>query len=77
MWSARGHSSDWWVVRSSGVSILNLLVPTSLGSTCLWAAYSKLLPPGGGFSICKAAQRTRLRILSIALVEELKVLDFV
>ena len=40
-----------------GVDILNLLVPTGLGSTCLWAACSQLLPPGGGFSICKTAQR--------------------
>ena len=37
-WSAHGHSSDWWVVRSSGVNIIHLLVPPGLGSTCLWAA---------------------------------------
>jgi len=35
-----------------------------------------LPPPGAHFSICKTAQRTCLRILSIALEEELKVLDF-
>ena len=34
-------------------------------------------PNSGGFSICKTAQRTWLRILSIALEEELKVLNFV
>ena len=31
-----GHSSDWLVVRSLGVSIINLLVPISLESRCLW-----------------------------------------
>ena len=30
-----------------------------------------------GFSVCKTAQRIKLRTLSIALEEELKVLDFV
>ena len=49
MQSARGHSSDLLVVRESVVSIINLLVPTSLGSMCLWAAYGYLLPAGGGF----------------------------
>ena len=43
----------------------------------MWAAYTYLLPPGGGFSTCKTAQGTWLRILSIAFEEELKVLDFV
>ena len=33
-------SSDWLVVRSSGVSIISLPLPTSLASTCLWAIYS-------------------------------------
>ena len=70
-------SSDELVVRQPGVNIINLLVSTSLGSMCLWAAYSYLIPPGGGFSICKTAQTTWLRILSIALEEEPKVLDFV
>ena len=36
----------------------------------------RLLPPGGGFSIYKTAHRTWLRILSVALKKELKVLDF-
>ena len=40
VWSAQGHSSDKLVVRQSGVNIINFLLPTSLGSTCLWAAYS-------------------------------------
>jgi hypothetical protein len=35
-----GHSSNWLVVRSLGVSIINLLVPISLGSASLRAAYS-------------------------------------
>ena len=38
--STGGHSSDGLVVRSSGVNIISLLVPTGLGSTCLWAACS-------------------------------------
>ena len=32
--------------------------------------------PGGGFSVYKTARRIWLRVLSIALEEELKVLDF-
>lgn len=77
MWSAHGHSSDWTVVRLSGVSIVNLLVPTSLESTCLWVAYQQLLPPGGNLSSYKTAQRMWPRILSMALEEGLKVLEFV
>ena len=38
-WSARGHSSDGLVVRWVEASITSLLVPTGLGSTCLWAPY--------------------------------------
>ena len=30
------------------VSVTNLPVSASLGSTCLWAADTELLPPGGG-----------------------------
>ena len=50
------------MVRSLGVSIINLLVPISLGSACLRAAYSNFFHPvgegwGGGFSICKTVQR--------------------
>ena len=30
---------------------------SDLGSMSLWAAYSYLIPPGGGFTICKTAQR--------------------
>ena len=42
----------------------------------VWSSCSSLLPPGGGFSIYKAAHRIWLRVLSRALEEELKVLDF-
>ena len=42
----------------------------------VWSSCSSLLPPGRGFSIYKTAHRIWLRILSIALEEELKVLDF-
>ena len=37
--SARGHSSDQLVVRSLGVTTINLLVPTCLACMCLWSAY--------------------------------------
>ena len=30
---------------------------SDLGSMTLWAAYSYLIQPGGGFTICKTAQR--------------------
>lgn len=39
-WSAHRHPSDWLVVGQLGVSIISLLVPSSLGSMCLWAACS-------------------------------------
>ena len=65
------------MVRSSGASISDLLAPTHLGSLGWRAAYSSFLPRGRGFSICKTAQRTWLRMLSIVLGEELKVLDFI
>ena len=56
-----GHSSDWLVVRSLGVSIINLLVPISLGCASLRAAYSNFFHSvwgvGGGFSNCKTVQR--------------------
>ena len=39
---------------------------------CSW-----LLPPGGGFRVYKTVQGTWLRMLSISLEEELKVLDCV
>ena len=42
----------------------------------VWSSCSSLLPAGGGFSISKSAHRIWLRILSRALEEELKVLDF-
>ena len=31
----QGVISSWWVARSLGVSGINLLVPTGLGSTCV------------------------------------------
>ena len=30
---ARGHSSDWLVVMSSGVSVIHLLIPAILGGS--------------------------------------------
>ena len=53
--------------------------PGSSGSVsmCLWVAYSYLLLPCRGFSSWKTTQRTWLRVLFMALKEELKVLDFI
>ena len=42
----------------------------------VWSSCSSLLPSAGGFSIYETDHRTWLRILSVALKEELKVLDF-
>ena len=57
-------------------NVITLLVLTCLGSV-FFSGVSWLLPPGGGFSICKTPQRTWLRILSIALEKELSPwLDF-
>lgn len=64
------------MVRSLGVIVIRLLVPTGLGSTCLWAVHTWLLPPSGGFSTYETAPRAKIRILP-AVLEELKVLDFV
>ena len=57
------------------VCIINLQVPADLGSTCLWAAVSQLLPTRRGFSLCKTSQKTWFRIFSIVLEEELKILE--
>ena len=42
----------------------------------IWSSCSHPPPPGGGFSVCKTALKIWLRILSIGLKEELKVLDY-
>ena len=60
-----------------GDNIINLLVPTDVGSPCCGQHTVKLLPLGGDFSICRTAQSIRLGVLSTILEEELKVLDFV
>ena len=55
---------------------MNFLVPAGLAGT--WGQHTvNFFQPGGGFSICKTAPRTWLRILSLVLEEELKSLDFV
>ena len=41
-----------------------------------WSSCSSLLPSAGGFSVYETSHRTWLRILSVALEEELKVLHF-
>ena len=43
----------------------------------VWSSCGSLLPPDGGFIIYKTAQRMWFRMLSTALEEELKVLDYV
>ena len=66
-----------WIGWHQGeVSSITNLFSTSVWSMCLWSAYTSLLPPGGGFSLCQASHRLRLRIFSVALEEELKALDF-
>ena len=57
-------------------SIMNILVPDGLRIYVFVGSMQLTSSPGRGFSICKTAQRTWLRILSIALKGELKVLDF-
>ena len=42
----------------------------------VWSSCSLLLRPGRGFSIYKTVHRIRLRILSLALEKELKILDY-
>ena len=78
------HSSKASVLRSSAFFLVQLshsyiinLIPVVLGSMCLWAVYSNLLPLVRGFSICRTARKTWLRILSIALEEKLKVLEII
>ena len=66
----------WLVVSELTGSEHSPLVPPHLGSMRLWTACSLLPPPARGFSVCKTAHRIWLRILSIALEKELKVLDF-
>lgn len=78
----QGVVSSWTCSCLGGGEVIGTqrhhpLVLASLGSLCLWAACSCLLPPGGGFSTCTAAPRTRLRILTVAFEEELKVFDLV
>ena len=53
------------------LGIVPVYVMATVRSSC-----SKLLQPGGGFSIYRTAHRIWLRILSIAFEKELKVLDY-
>lgn len=62
--SALGHFPDGWTVRSLSVSVLHRLVPTHLGSRCLWAAHVTS-STWWGFSTCNIAPRTWLRIWPI------------
>ena len=50
--AAHGLSSDWlvmmWQDDVSGISVIDLLIPTSLGAVCLWPACSHSSLPGWG-----------------------------
>lgn len=52
------------------ILIINLLVPSTLGSICLWSASSLYPPPGGrDLSSCRATQRyVRLLHISFSLL---------
>lgn len=70
------------VVSAVSLQLQGEFVPISLRPVLLpsWLSLSScrsLLPPGGGFSIYRAARRTRLRILSVGREEEIQVVDFV
>ena len=62
---------SWFVPISLGhfLGIVAVYIMTAVWSFCSW-----LLPPGGGFSICKTAHRIWFRILSIALAAAAKLL---
>lgn len=69
---ARGCSSGWLVMMPSGARSISLRVPTVWGlraceqhtvNFCSWR-------------VCRTAQRTWLGMLSVALGEDLKLLDF-
>ena len=75
MWSIHRPSSDWLEVRSPGVTIINLLSPTGLGS-----------PAGGqhavsfshlGASVSAQQLTGHSSMLSIALEGEVKALGFI
>ena len=70
--TAGSPSSDWLVVRKLGVGVINLLVPTHLGSLYLWAACSWL--SDRSFRLCTSSQRWFI-MLSLVLAEELKIPD--
>ena len=74
------------VVRTVNLQFQGRFVPISLRPilrilaayvvAIAWSSCSELLPPGGLLSIYNTAQRIWLRILSVLLEEEPKVLDF-
>ena len=61
-----------WFVSISLRPVLGIRAVNVMAA--VWSSCSLLLRPGGGFSICKTVHRIRLRILSLALEKELKVL---
>ena len=63
-----------WFVPISLRPILGIVAAYVIAT--VWSSCGWLLPPGGGFSICKTTHRIWLRILSVVLEKELKVLDF-
>ena len=75
MWPTHRPSSDWLEVRSLGVTIINLLAPTGLGSTAGGqhaVSFSHL-----GASVPAQQLTEHSSILSIALEGEVKALGFI
>ena len=71
-----GSSSDWLVVRSSGASIISLPVPAVWGP-CASGQHTVNVSHLVWASAGKTVQRTRPRIVSMVLEEEIKALDLV
>lgn len=69
MWSARGHPSDWLVVRESGagVNIINLLIPRSGVCVPMVSIIVNSFCLVGALEPAKLLKGTLLRILSAAL----------
>ena len=74
MWSAHGHSSDWSVVMSSRV---NLKTGSNWSRVYVLGGSIQLKSSswGAGVQYLQSCSKTQLRILSVVLEEELKVLD--
>ena len=63
---SRGHSSDWLVVRSSGVNIINFWFQLVWGRRFVDSIQLTSSARWVSFRVYRAAQRTLLRVLSIS-----------